>query len=271
MTDDQGRPDAGGPGRGHYNIRIGENTFVDCGEMADGQMRVTRTDDGTITITRLAANDITYAWTADANHVQMIAPINPRVEYNLGRNYAYRTTQYPRAEFRECTQAERTESAEQRRRTLERIEAQERAEARAAELLRRLLNDAQRTEYDRWRYFTLTGSAGTRFRVRYGMTGNIDVLRPDGRAGGVLCGYPNTVVHDAGGAHVGYLPVSDVIVGQLLVLRGDEPEFWRRANIYIEHGYLAQRRAEVLGPVGRAGDPPREDNLFTRIFLANPY
>ena len=123
----------------------------------------------------------------------------------------------------------------------------EKAVQRAAGLLLRLLDEGQRTQYRRDKTFDVTGSAGTRFRIQHGVSGNVVVLDDTGAQSGVLCGYPDTYVRSGAGQPARHLPTEDVLVGQLLVLKADEPHFWREANIYRGHPYLEQRRREVLG------------------------
>jgi hypothetical protein len=195
-----------------------------------------------------------------------------------------RAVAYPRAELRPnyvaldvchcafCLNNGAADLAERERRRAAAEQRQRQAEQaaqRATELLLRLLDDDQRRQYRQNQTFELTGSAGTRFRVRYGISGNVDVLQPDGSFGGTLCGYPAIQVRQGDA-----LPTPDVLVGQLLVLRGDEPHFWREANIYCSHRYAEQRRREVLGEPPARQDSARipvGGNLFTNAVIEHNY
>lgn len=102
--------------------------------------------------------------------------------------------------------------------------AREAAEERARELLLSLLPEDQKEPYRLTGVFEIIGSHGTRYRIRRGVAGNIDWLDAEGRVGGNLCCHAPQV--QAGQ----WIPVADVMVGQVLALKADEPAFLRVAN-----------------------------------------
>lgn len=96
----------------------------------------------------------------------------------------------------------------------------EQAEERASGLLREHLTPDQLFQFNRDKYLIIEGQSGIRYRLRWAVAGNIDVLRPgsdvvDHR----LCVYP---MED--------LPVADVILGQKLFLEHREQDLLRVAN-----------------------------------------
>lgn len=95
---------------------------------------------------------------------------------------------------------------------------------RAEELLLSLLSEEQQESYRHDQLFTVIGSHGTLYRIRYGVSGNIEWLRPDGEVGGRLCAHP-TMVND-------WLPVPDVLLSQVLALTTDERAFLQLANVH---------------------------------------
>lgn len=109
---------------------------------------------------------------------------------------------------------------EERHRREGRVEANSRAE----ELLLTMLSEDQAAELRRNDSFTVIGSAGGVYRIRRGVSGNVDWILPDGGVGGVLCAHPTMAEH--------WLPQQDVAVSQLLALTTDEPSFVRVANVH---------------------------------------
>lgn len=125
----------------------------------------------------------------------------------------------------ERAQIERDADLEQRRQAArEAAAAHEAAEERARELLLSLLPEDQKDPYRLTGVFEIIGSHGTRYRIRRGVAGNIDWLDADGHVGGNLC------CHAPQGGGDRWIPTADVMVGQLLALKTDEPAFLRVAN-----------------------------------------
>jgi hypothetical protein len=130
------------------------------------------------------------------------------------------------------------------------------AEQRGRELLMSMLDPAQQQSLTERTEFDFVGSAGTRFRLTEGTSGNIGVLGFDGEVCGWICAHPDSSVYDEQGRYAGPLPVVDHMIGQYLALRTDEPEFWRIANNYsdITTECRARRTAVTAGLTGEAAD-----------------
>ena len=109
---------------------------------------------------------------------------------------------------------------EQEQRAAERIVAH----SRAIDLLVSLLPDDQVQRYRNQGVFEILGSHGTLYRIREGVSGNIEWIKPGGEVGGVLCAHPS--MRD------GWLPTPDVLASQLLAITTDEREFVRIANVH---------------------------------------
>jgi hypothetical protein len=88
---------------------------------------------------------------------------------------------------------------------------------RAATLLVRCLDDAQRAEFRRMRAFTVRSQSGRRYRISYSATANIDVLDAKGEVLYRLCARPL------------YIPVPAIMLSQKLMLETQEAEFLRVA------------------------------------------
>lgn len=114
------------------------------------------------------------------------------------------------------------------------------ARERARELLRSQLNETQRADYDTHRWFEVTGSAGTRFRIGPGSNGNVSVYNHAGERVARICAHPD-----------GDLPEPDIHLAQMLALMVDERGFVARANCH-------EGRPVRYGPDGRMIDPTRE-------------
>lgn len=114
------------------------------------------------------------------------------------------------------------EQQQQRRAILAaaRVEATSRAES----LLLEMLSQSQRERYQLLGEFEVMGSAGTLYRIKRGVSGNIEWVKPDGVVGGRLCAHPT--MRD------GWLPTEDVVLAQFLALTTDEPAFLRLANVH---------------------------------------
>lgn len=195
----------------------------------------------------------------------------PMLNYYLGRPYEwggrvapneYRGvfTATPPAPPRELTDAERAEQ-EARRATRERQieefrrdrEERERvrvaAEERARELLRSLLSPEQLEALDTRNEIPVTGSCGTRFVLNPNHTdGNVAWSRGEGpdRESGQICCHPRQSDAD----HQ-YIPLDDVIAGQVLALQCDEETFVRTANLY--------EGDRPTYPYQAPADPPSEE------------
>lgn len=125
----------------------------------------------------------------------------------------------------------RAEPEDERRRReelrAERRARWEAAEGRARETLVSLLSPGQRAELDRYAAVTVLGSEGHWFRldVEY-CDGNVSWIDPGGGdVLGRMCAHPYRYADDDEA-----LPMSDVIIGQLLAITADERDFVRRAN-----------------------------------------
>jgi hypothetical protein len=108
------------------------------------------------------------------------------------------------------------------------LEAREKAAARADAGLRSLLSPAQLRALDRNAPIPVVGSHGTRYEVDpWHVDGNVRWYHPDGDYGGRLCCHPR-----AYDPTEGRLPQQDMIAGQILALRTDEPGWLEAANLY---------------------------------------
>ena len=107
------------------------------------------------------------------------------------------------------------------------LRAQERvlATARGEELLLSMLDENQREALRQDSMFAVIGSHGTVYRIRWGTSGNVDWIKPDGSVGGRLCAHPSM--------RESWLPTADVMLAQVLALRTDEREFCRVANVHV--------------------------------------
>ena len=99
--------------------------------------------------------------------------------------------------------------------------ARETAQARALELLKSLLTDAQWASYQENGWFEVRGSSGRRWRVRNrGQAGNVDLMPEIGDVReATYCAHPPD-----------HLPDADAHAAQLLALVTDDEAFVRTAN-----------------------------------------
>jgi hypothetical protein len=108
------------------------------------------------------------------------------------------------------------------------------AERRAREMLMSLLDRDQRAMFQKEEVIIEVAPSGNRYRLKFAVTGNIERLNSRGRPVERLC------VHPAG------VPVGDVLATQLLLIRTDEDELRRMANITNPaNGQLIQRAAPL--------------------------
>jgi hypothetical protein len=99
-------------------------------------------------------------------------------------------------------------------------------------MLMSLLDRGQQAMFLKEEAIIEVAPSGNRYRLRLAITGNIERLNNRGRPIERLC------VHPAG------VPVGDVLATQLLLLRTDEAELRRMANITDPaNGQLIQRAA----------------------------
>jgi hypothetical protein len=97
--------------------------------------------------------------------------------------------------------------AQSRRRTLYEVRA-----ARGITLLREWLSPQQRTQFDNFRFFEVTGcDSGKSYRIQYGISANVFELDCDGRPHIGWCFIP-----------VGNLVPGDVMLAQKIALETDE-------------------------------------------------
>lgn len=106
---------------------------------------------------------------------------------------------------------------EEQRRT---EEEQRVARARAEELLLDNLTDEQQADYQETQSFRVISADGERvYRVKRGWSGNVELIRPDGRVAARYCIHPRE-----------WVPEQDNMLAQKLLLETDEQAFLRIAN-----------------------------------------
>jgi hypothetical protein len=96
----------------------------------------------------------------------------------------------------------------------------EAAVVKAKALLASLLDEKQREQLERHRFFEFVSQTGRKMRMKHGHSRNIDELGDDGRRVRTLCAHPGQ--YD--------LVDEDHMVAQLLTLQHDEAAFLRVAN-----------------------------------------
>ena len=100
------------------------------------------------------------------------------------------------------------------------INSPSQAEQRASTLLKNWLTREQCLQYQLQGYFEVTGShTGKRYRIRHASQMNVDQLDARGHPLAVLCFLPEK-----------YVPVSDVMLSQKIMLENDEPAALSVAN-----------------------------------------
>jgi hypothetical protein len=110
---------------------------------------------------------------------------------------------------------EQRQQEEMRQREEGRIAAQRKAE----ELLRENLDDEQREQFDKTKWFFVIGQSGKRYRIRHGWAGNVDELNEEGHRIAEYCIHPAKQV-----------PTEDNMLIQKLMLEADEARFLQIAN-----------------------------------------
>jgi hypothetical protein len=113
-----------------------------------------------------------------------------------------------------------------RRRALHRLfkysRDKDRPEARGLRLLRAWLSNEQRTQFDTFGYFDVTGSAsGKTYRIHFGVSANIQELGSDGQPKTGWCFIPD-----------GYLVPGDVMLAQKIALETSERDALAVANFF---------------------------------------
>ncbi len=102
------------------------------------------------------------------------------------------------------------------------------AERRASTLLREWLTQEQNLQYYVMGYFEVRGShSGRRYRIRYGRQMNVDQLDERGHRVASLCFLPEK-----------YVPISDVMLAQKIMLENDELSALSVAGRTARTGYL---------------------------------
>ena len=119
-------------------------------------------------------------------------------------------------EARERRAADVRDHMDERRREREAVDGI--ANAKADELLKAVLNDEQRADYDLNRSFVVV-LKNTSYRLKKGRTGNVKELDRDGREIASYCIHPAM-----------RCPNADTLVAQKFMLETDEAEFKRVAN-----------------------------------------
>jgi hypothetical protein len=90
-------------------------------------------------------------------------------------------------------------------------------------LLVRNLTPTQRHQLARHDYFEVIGGAsGTRYRIRYGPTLNVETFDKNGRRQHMLCFAPK-----------GYLPIGDIMLAQKIALELFEADAIKVANVSL--------------------------------------
>lgn len=157
-----------------------------------------------------------FEFDADAGALTRIPAAEPSAEELEIR---YRADELQREAARQRAEAQRAAEAAARER--EQAEVRE----KAAALLMSVLSKKQRREYAEHRHFTIRGSDGKRYQIRYGYQHNVFELDEDGNRVVEMCGHANES-----------LPMEDHMATQKLSLERDAPGFRRVANKYDIRG-----------------------------------
>jgi hypothetical protein len=177
----------------------------------------------------------TYTWTTSGTTSGYLVQTGGTIFTNYApATHWERTAEYERtvapmtpeqtAEYERVFEEQRRADEEFHRAQEERQARRNAAEARARELLETLLDEEQLASYRDHEFFDVTGSAGNRYRIRRGNSGNVHWLGDEGEILGRLCAHPS-LSED-------WLPLPDVAAGQMLALVTDEPTFIGHANVH---------------------------------------
>lgn len=149
-------------------------------------------------------------------------------QYTEARQPARVETEEQRAERLRQAEANAARWKAEAEESAKRAEAErlrrEAAEARAEALLLEHLSEEQRADYRKHRHFVVHGRRA-RYRIRYGRSGNVDVVNRDGRISHRYCAHPEECV-----------PNPDTMLAQKLMLESDEDAFARIANRHSDYG-----------------------------------
>lgn len=122
------------------------------------------------------------------------------------------------------TEEERQAREERERQRMERLEAarreREEAQRKAQELLKEILDEEQRAQFEETEWFFVISQSGKRYRIRKGWTGNVDELNEEGLIVARYCIHPQMTS----------IPTEDSLVVQKLMLEADESRFLEIAN-----------------------------------------
>lgn len=125
----------------------------------------------------------------------------------------------PTAEQQEAWARER---AETERKANERAAERAAAVVKAKALLASMLDEQQRAQLERDKFFDFVSQTGRRMRIKsHSSSMNVDELDATGKRVRTLCAHPRDYE----------LPIEDHLVAQLLTLRHDEEAFMRVANV----------------------------------------
>lgn len=101
------------------------------------------------------------------------------------------------------------------------------ADARAEALLRAHLTSEQQRDLAAKDWFLIDSKSGKTYRINRGRSANIDVIDETGKTVKSLCVHPRDLVPDA-----------DTMLAQVLMLRYEEEELLRKANVHsVNHGF----------------------------------
>lgn len=168
--------------------------------------------------TTYTSNDVWVRWCAGSVYTPVYAPVNETPEQRAARE-------------QRVAEARRVEEARQAVLRAERDAADRRAEA----LLRAHLLPEQQEQLAQKDWFLLVSKTGKKYRINRGRSANVDVLDEHGRVVRSLCAHPRESVPDA-----------DTMLSQALLLKYDEEQFLRMANVHnIDHGFRRQRLSDA--------------------------
>ena len=181
----------------------------------NNEWQTTGTVTYTTTATTTTSDTVWYTWTADNTYVtatdvtwtQWVTVHDGTITYSTGPTLTPEQIAAEQAAIREAAD----------RRQAERVEAVKKAKA----LLHALLDEQQRAQLERDRFFEFVSQTGRRMRIKHGHSRNVDELGEDGRRLRTLCAHPSRMD----------LVDEDHMVAQVLALKYDEASFMRVANV----------------------------------------